>query len=137
MINPLKTQDCQGWLGGYDDLPFSPECRSYPWPMLNNIMNRAGRILLLSILICSSGSTLGSEDRLQAKALVMGGTILPLLEIIKQVAIDQPGHILEVEFEQKDGQYIYEIELVDKNGLVWEVKYNAKNGKLLEREQEN
>ncbi len=105
--------------------------------MLNKIMNRVGRTLLILTLICSSGSTISSEDHLQAKALVMGGTILPLLEIIKQVTIDQPGHILEVEFEQKDGQYIYEIELVDEKGLVWELKYNAKSGKLLEREQEN
>lgn len=105
--------------------------------MFNKTMNRVGRTLLISTLICSSGSTLGSEDHLQAKALVMGGTILPLEGILKQVAVDQPGHILEVEFEQKNNQYIYEIELVDEKGLVWELKYNAKSGKLLEREQEN
>ncbi len=108
--------------------------------MFNKIMNRVGRTLLISILICSSGSTIGSDDsddHLQAKALVMEGTIIPLEEILKQVAVDQPGHILEVEFEQKDNRYIYEIELVDEKGLVWELKYNAKSGKLLEREQEN
>jgi len=69
--------------------------------------------------------------------LFEAGSILPLAQILKQVAIDYPGRILEVEFEREHGQYVYEIELVDEDGLVWELEYDAENGKLIERERED
>lgn len=56
---------------------------------------------------------------------------------MKRVAIDYPGRILEVELEQKDDQYLYEIDLVDKRGLVWELKYDAMDGSLIEMERED
>ncbi len=101
-------------------------------------MNKMLRMLLLFMLICCCGVAVAdSEDHLKAKALLEAGFILPLEQILKQVAMDHPGHILEVELEQEHGLYIYEIELVDEKGLVWELEYNAENGKLMEKERED
>ena len=102
-------------------------------------MNKMLQTLLVSMLIHCCGTAVADSDHLKAKALVESGSILPLEQILKQVAADHPGHILEVEFEfeQEHGQYVYEIELVDKKGLVWELEYNAENGKLIEKERED
>ena len=44
--------------------------------------------------------------------------------------------MLEVEFESEHGQYIYEIEILNPQGIVWELELDAQTGQLLERKQE-
>ena len=95
-------------------------------------------IVFFLILACwFSDAVADHDDYLEAKALVEAGAILPLERILKNVAEEHPGRILEVEFEQEHGRYIYEIELVDDKGRVWELEYDAENGKLLEKERED
>lgn len=100
-------------------------------------MKKMLQTLFVFMLIYCCGTAVADSDHLKAKALVEAGSILPLEQILKQVATDHPGHILEVEFEQEHGQYVYEVELVDKKGLVWELEYNAENGELIEKELED
>ena len=45
--------------------------------------------------------------------------------------------MLETELERKGERYIYEIELVDDQGQVWELKFDAASGELLKEKQEN
>ncbi len=99
-------------------------------------MNKIQHALLILLLI-SCGIVIADSDHLKARELVKAGAILPLERILKQVATDHPGHILEVEFEQEDGLFIYEIELVDEQGLVWELEFDAKTGMLIEKERED
>lgn len=105
--------------------------------MICLVMNKVQHTLLIFISICCCGIAIADGDHLKAKALVEAGSIIPLEQILKQVATDHPGRIIEVEFEQEHGQYLYEIELVDEKGLVWELEYDAKNGNLIEKEQED
>ncbi|HEC17510.1 MAG TPA: peptidase [Sedimenticola sp.] len=88
-------------------------------------------------MLCGAGPAPADEDHLQARALVEAGVILPLERILDQVAAEHPGRVLEVEFEREQGRYVYEIELVDDRGRVWELEYDAENAKLLEKERED
>jgi uncharacterized membrane protein YkoI len=99
-------------------------------------MNKIQHSLLVLLLI-TCGIVIADSDHLKAKELVEAGSILPLEQILKQVATDHPGHILEVEFEQEHDLFIYEIELVDEQGLVWELEFDAKTGMLIEKERED
>ena len=99
-----------------------------PWPPI--ILGT----LLLGGLIFSAQADFSHQ---QARELVAGGEILPLQQILDRLEEEQPGRILEVELEQKHGGYIYEIELLDAQGRVWELEFNAENGELIEREQED
>lgn len=63
--------------------------------------------------------------------------ILPLEELLKQVRQQHPGRVLEVELEKESGQYIYEIEVLNKQGQVSELKYNAQTGELLKYETDD
>ncbi len=99
-------------------------------------MNKLRYALPALALACWCSLSAADDDHLKAKALVEVGSILPLEQILKRVAIDHPGHILEVEFELERGQYVYEIELVDKKGVVWELEYDAESGQLIEKERE-
>ena len=97
------------------------------------------QILLISFCIaCLPGVSLAGDngDHLKARQLVQEGTILPLEQIIERTRLQHPGRILEVEFEQENNRYVYEIELVDEKGQVWELEYDAETGELIEKERE-
>jgi len=76
------------------------------------------------------------NDHDEALKLLRSGKILSLAEILKRNKNKLHGAILEVELENEDNQLIYEIELLKKDGIVWEVKINAKNGVIIKLEEE-
>lgn len=72
-----------------------------------------------------------------AKRLSEAGVILPLEEILAAVRKAKPGEVLETELERKGQGYVYEIEILDARGQVWEVELDAKTGKLIELESDD
>jgi len=76
-------------------------------------------------------------DQDEAQELRVQGAILPLQDILKSAQKLHQGRIAEVELKQLSNRYIYEIEIVDVNGQVWEMKFDAKSAKLLSQEQED
>jgi uncharacterized membrane protein YkoI len=69
------------------------------------------------------------------RAIKQRGDILSLDQILRDARGQHAGRVLESELEQKDGRYIYEVELVDDQGRVWEVKFDARTGKVLREKQ--
>ncbi len=69
--------------------------------------------------------------------LKQSGEILPLESILERVRELQPGRVIEIELEDDDGRYIYEMEVVDDSGVVWDIDVDARTGKLLERERDD
>lgn len=71
-----------------------------------------------------------------ARKLSASGQILPLETIHTKAKSIKAGKILETELESKKGIYIYEVELLDNQGTVWEIKLDAKTGALIKLEQD-
>lgn len=71
------------------------------------------------------------SDYEEAQQLREAGTILPLEKILQKLQATHPGKVLEVELENKHGQLVYEIEILDSKGNVSKVKVNAKSGELI------
>ena len=59
------------------------------------------------------------------------GEILPLEKIIERARAEHPGKILETDLDMELGRYVYEVELLDDKGTVWEMELDAKTGELL------
>ncbi|MGD2055965.1 MAG: PepSY domain-containing protein [Gammaproteobacteria bacterium] len=72
-----------------------------------------------------------------ARGLVRQGDILPLGQILQMARQHHPGRVLETELDRKHDQLVYEIELVDEHGEVWEMKFDARSGAVLKEEQED
>ena len=98
-------------------------------------MNRISKHYYFDLYALHSSSA-NASDHLEARALVEAGTILPLEFILNQVKTDHPGRILDVSLDHEKEGYVYELELVDEKGRVWELEYDAATGKLLEKELE-
>lgn len=89
-------------------------------------------------LLLTGGSVLADDDLREAKRLQDAGTILPLETILKKTAELYPGgRVMETDFDDAFNRYVYEIEVVDAKGVVWDVDFDAKTGEVLKRHQDN
>jgi len=87
------------------------------------------------IAVLMTGVGFAEETHHRAKRLKKAGDILPLEKIIERAREKYAGTVLETELEEKKGRLIYEIELLDKNGVVREMKFDASTGELLKMKE--
>lgn len=92
-------------------------------------------LLFLSLLPVVAAADIDDHDT--AKRLREAGEIVSLEKLLVDVRNRHSGRVLEVELENKRGQLVYEIEMVDDDGKVHEFFYDARNGGLLWEEDEN
>lgn len=88
--------------------------------------------LLPTLLALPVGSMARSEpDQDRARAALQAGEILPLATILTRLAQTQPGQVLEVELERKDGRWLYEIKLLRPGGGLLKLELDARSGEVL------
>lgn len=100
-------------------------------------MSNTLKLVIIVSLVMQSAWAGQDIDQDDAKALKQKGLILPLERILQAAQHVHPGRVLEVELEKKGDLYIYEIEISDSNGQVWEMKFNASDASLLSQERED
>ena len=95
--------------------------------------------LVILTLTFAFGKTAWADgiDQDEAASLRQQGVILPLSDIIAAAQKQHQGRIIEVELEHKHGRYIYEIEIVNDEGKVWEIKLNASDANIISQEEED
>jgi uncharacterized membrane protein YkoI len=91
-------------------------------------------MLMLGLLPVSG---LASDDHEKARRLKEAGRILPLQEVVKKAQAEHPGRVIEVELDDDHGRHVYEIELLDEQGEVWELYFDAATGDLIKHERED
>lgn len=90
--------------------------------------------LLPALLALPVGSMAHSEpDQDRARAALQAGEILPLSTILTRLAQTQPGQVLEVELERKDGRWLYEIKLLQPGGGLLKLELDARSGEVLRK----
>jgi uncharacterized membrane protein YkoI len=92
--------------------------------------------LVAVALLVGSGAGYAFEDHDEAKKLKDAGAILPLEQMLAQARRDRPGNVVETELEKKGKRYVYEIKIVDEQGTVHELKYDAASGARLGAKRE-
>lgn len=93
-------------------------------------------ILGATLLVCASGAG-AEDDHDRARRLRDAGDILPLETLIERARAERPGRILELKLKEKKGRILYEVELVDERGIVWEMYFDARSGELLKSKQDD
>ena len=94
-------------------------------------------LLAVALLIGSIVPVRADSDHLTARRLRDSGEILSLEKIAERARAEKAGEILETELKQKRGKYIYEVEILDAGGRVWELKLDARSGALIKIEKED
>ena len=96
-------------------------------------MIRVTAFILLCLLVQSGYA----DDHDEAQRLLQQGKVQPLEKLLDNVLTKVPGKVLEVELEEEDGHYIYELEVLRPDNSVVEVKVNAASGELISTEKEH
>lgn len=88
-------------------------------------------LLLALIILGPVNNVLADIGYVEARRLREAGKILPLETILRKLEQIQPGRIIEVELEKEDEHFVYEIELLGKDGIIREAEIDASSGEIL------
>jgi len=105
--------------------------------MIDSVSNIALKLLIVFSLVMPSLGVAKDINQDDAIALRQQGVILPLEQILQAAQRLRPGRVIKVELEKKRDLYIYEVEIADNKGQVWEMKFNASDATLLSQERED
>ena len=102
--------------------------------MSGKLANRGlRRALCAGLLLTLAGPGWADDDHDRARRALEAGEILPLRTILHRVEREHPGRIMEVELEDKDNLWLYEIKLLRGDGTLVKLKVDARDGRLLDR----
>jgi uncharacterized membrane protein YkoI len=77
------------------------------------------------------------DDQEKATRLRESGDILPLEKIVEKAQSEFPGRILEVELEEEGSALHYDIDLLDEAGVVHDLTYDARTGRLIKKNRDD
>ncbi len=92
----------------------------------------AGMISLM--LPCYSAVIASPLDHDDVVPLVQQGQIIPLVELLQRHQEKLDGRLIDLELEHEHGRLIYELQLIDSQGIVREFLIDAKTGEWLGEE---
>ncbi|MCU7800807.1 MAG: PepSY domain-containing protein [gamma proteobacterium symbiont of Lucinoma myriamae] len=101
------------------------------------------RILLLALFTLPVVFTIvfqsvfsADENKYDVMSLKAAGKITSLEMILEKLSSYDIDRLLEIELEQEDNRYIYEIEYVNSKGVVHEIEVDAVTAQVLKTERE-
>lgn len=96
--------------------------------------------LLIYFFLAALTLGVSARDLSQDEALRLReqGRIIPLEKLLELVAQRHPqASLLEVELEEDDDIYIYEVELATQDGVIRELEFDAHTGTILKDEEDD
>ncbi|MGY4830791.1 PepSY domain-containing protein [Sphaerotilaceae bacterium SBD11-9] len=93
-------------------------------------------VLLATVLALSSAPALAGNDQDRARAAVQAGQVLPLKTVLERLERSHPGQVLEVELEQEDGRWVYEIRLLQPGGRLIKLELDAATAEVLRSKEQ-
>jgi uncharacterized membrane protein YkoI len=97
-------------------------------------MSKTLAIVLLLILYFVSGNLYARHDI--AIQLESDGKVLALEKIVTKARLIHEGRVIEAEISTENNRYVYDVEILDEDGVLWDLKFNAKDGELKESSKE-
>ncbi len=92
---------------------------------------RALGVAWISLTLGLPGYASDHHDHERARAAVQAGQVLPLGTVLERLERSYPGQVLEVELEQDNGLWIYEVKLLTSGGQLVKLKLDARNAAVL------
>jgi uncharacterized membrane protein YkoI len=95
-------------------------------------------LLLLSLLIGMAPAQARSrDDHERAHNAVQAGEVMPLEQVLARIAKDHPGQILKIELEREDGDWLYEVKLLQTDGQLVKLLLNARTAQVLRQRRDH
>jgi uncharacterized membrane protein YkoI len=94
---------------------------------------RSALLLLWPALFALPLAAQPVRDHERARDATARGEFVPLERILADAERREPGKVIDVELDEDE----YEVEILRADGVVIELEYDARDGRLLEREVED
>jgi two-component system OmpR family response regulator len=80
--------------------------------------------MLMTLALPGSGVSFAADkpDHDRARQAVEAGDVLPLRTILDRLEHEYPGQVMEVELDREKGEWVYEIKLLRKGGILMKLK---------------
>ena len=78
-----------------------------------------------------------AQEHARVHSMAESNDILSLEQILHNARQQHAGRVLEIELEENHGSVYYEVEILDANGEVWEMNFDARSGELLGEDLED
>ena len=85
----------------------------------------------LIFALVSMSAISDDNDSRKVRKLVQENEIVSLESLMPAIRSHGDWKLLEIELEEEDNKLIYEVELLDKEGRVYEIQYDARTGQEL------
>jgi uncharacterized membrane protein YkoI len=95
-------------------------------------MKRSCLSLLCLTAVLAMPPAHADSDHDRARNAVQAGQVLPLKTVLDRLEREHPGQVLEVELEQEDGRWVYEVKLLQTGGRLVKLELDAASGELLQ-----
>lgn len=100
--------------------------------------------VVMAAALCCAPPARADSDHDRAYLLKQAGEIVPLMQILDDATRERQGTVLEIEMkgdleeegEGGRGRIIYEVEILDAEGVVWKLFYDAHTGRRISEEPE-
>jgi len=98
-------------------------------------MSRNFNLIFFIILLIFSANVFAYHDNKLQRDFSL--SVLPLETIIEKALSLHDGRVIEAELDPSNsGGYVYSVNVLDHDGVIWELFYDAVNGDLISRVRE-
>jgi len=103
-------------------------------------MNTRNLVAAALLGVASAGSmpaVADDDDMAKMQAIAKGRGFLTPEQAIERALAVKPGTVVETDLDRRfNGDYEYEVEIVDAEGTEWELKLDAKTGEVRKTKRE-
>jgi len=85
--------------------------------------------LLLSIAVATPAAA-DEDDMVEMRAISSAAGLISPEQATERALAAKAGTVVDVDLDRKRGQHYYEIELIDAQGVEWEIDIDAKSGEV-------
>lgn len=93
--------------------------------------------LLAGLLVAGSAFASDRLNHNEIYQLRESGQIMSMEDVLKHARTIQPGQLIEAELEREDGQYVYELKIIDADGRIHKLELDAQSGDVLKRKSKS
>ncbi|MCL7462657.1 PepSY domain-containing protein [Pseudomonas sp. NW5] len=102
---------------------------------MKTLLTLPALLALVLVPTLSQARDLGPDEAIRLRD---AGTILPFEQLNAAARAQHPGaSIAETELEEEYGRYIYQLELRDPRGVMWDLELDATTGQILKNHQDD
>lgn len=88
-------------------------------------------MLLLLLIGMAPTQARSRDDHERARIAVQAGEVIPLEQVLARIAKEHPGQILKIELEREDGDWLYEVKLLQTDGQLVQLLLDARTAQVL------